>query len=193
MNGDLEGALKDYLHADLLNPNSKWIIRRIAVCYKTLKQPEKALAYYHRYEALNPDNLSVQISIGHCHLELKNYNEALKYYYKVDYLDTSSHKAWRPIAWCSFLTGKYDQARKYYKKILEAQPNMQDYLNAGHTEWVLQNNKAALDFYKQAVEKENGDWFKFYNQFEQDIPDLKKAGIEEDEIPLMLDQLRYML
>ncbi|MBQ7825390.1 MAG: hypothetical protein IJ337_03435, partial [Clostridia bacterium] len=68
------------------------------------------------------------------------------------------------------LTGKYDQARKYYKKILEAQPNMQDYLNAGHTEWVLQNNKAALDFYKQAVEKENGDWFKFYNQFEQDIP-----------------------
>ena len=70
-------------------------------------------------------------------------------------------------------------ARKYYKKILEAQPNMQDYLNAGHTEWVLQNNKAALDFYKQAVEKENGDWFKFYNQFEQDIPDLKKAGIEE--------------
>lgn len=193
MNGDLEGALKDYLHADLLNPNSKWIIRRIAVCYKTLKQPEKALAYYHRYEALNPDNLSVQISIGHCHLELKNYNEALKYYYKVDYLDTSSHKAWRPIAWCSFLTGKYDQARKYYKKILEAQPNMQDYLNAGHTEWALQNNKAALDFYKQAVEKENGDWFKFYNQFEQDIPDLKKAGIEEDEIPLMLDQLRYML
>lgn len=193
MNGDLEGALKDYLHADLLNPNSKWIIRRIAVCYKTLKQPEKALAYYHRYEALNPDNLSVQISIGHCHLELKNYNEALKYYYKVDYLDTSSHKAWRPIAWCSFLTGKYDQARKYYKKILEAQPNTQDFLNAGHTEWVLQNNKAALAYYKQAVEKEGGDWFKFYKQFEQDIADLKNAGIEEEEIPLMLDQLRYML
>ncbi len=193
MNGDLEGALKDYLHADLLNPNSKWIIRRIAVCYKTLKQPDKALEYYHRYEVLNPDNLSVQISIGHCHLELKNYNEALKYYYKVDYLDTTSHKAWRPIAWCSFLTGKYDQARKYYKKILEAQPNTQDFLNAGHTEWVLQNNKAALAYYKQAVEKEGGDWFKFYKQFEQDIADLKNAGIEEEEIPLMLDQLRYML
>ena len=193
MNGDLEGALKDYLHADLLNPNSKWIIRRIAVCYKTLKQPDKALEYYHRYEVLNPDNLSVQISIGHCHLELKNYNEALKYYYKVDYLDTTSHKAWRPIAWCSFLTGKYDQARKYYRKILEAQPNTQDFLNAGHTEWVLQNNKAALAYYKQAVEKEGGDWFKFYKQFEQDIADLKNAGIEEEEIPLMLDQLRYML
>ena len=60
-------------------------------------------------------------------------------------------------------------------------------------EWVLQNNKAALAYYKQAVEKEGGDWFKFYKQFEQDIADLKNAGIEEEEIPLMLDQLRYML
>lgn len=192
MTDDIEGALNDYLHADLINPNSKWIIRRIAGCYKTLKQPEKALTYYHRYETLSPDNLSVQISIGHCHLELKNYHEALKYYYKVDYLDTKSHKAWRPIAWCSFLTGKFDQARNYYKKILSDSPNVQDFLNAGHTEWVLQNMNAALTYYKKALHLENEDWFKFYEQFEQDIPELLKAGIEEDEIPLVMDQLKYM-
>ena len=108
MEGDLKGALEAYLHADLLNSESKWVIRRIAGCYRSLKQPEEALKYYRRYEALNPDNLSVQISIGHCHLELKDYNEALKCFFKVDYLDNKSHKAWRPIAWCSFLTGKYD-------------------------------------------------------------------------------------
>ena len=43
------------------------------------------------------------------------------------------------------------------------------------------------------TEQQGGDWFKFYKQFEQDIADLKNAGIEEEEIPLMLDQLRYML
>ena len=102
MNGDIQGALDAYLHADLINPDSKWVIRRIAGCYRTLKQPEEALKYYHRYEAFNPDDLSIQICIGHCHLELKNYNEALKYYFKVDYLDNKSTKAWRPIAWCSF-------------------------------------------------------------------------------------------
>ena len=193
MSGDIEGALKDYLHADLLNPQSKWVIRRIAGCYRTLKQPEKALEYYHRYEALSPKNLSVQISIGHCHLELKNYSEALKYFFKVDYLDTESHKAWRPIAWCSFLTDKYDQARNYYKKILDHQPTMQDYLNAGHTEWVLQNMNAALEYYRKAVREEKGDWSKFYEQFEQDVPDLKNAGVEEEEIPLVLDELRYRL
>lgn len=138
MNGDIEKALDAYLRADLVNPDSKWTIRKIAACYRTLKQPDKALEYYRRYEELSPDNLSVQMSIGHCYLELKDYNEALKHYFKVDYLDHKGNKAWRPVAWCSFLIGKYDQARNYYRKILENQPGMQDYLNAGHTEWALQ-------------------------------------------------------
>lgn len=193
MEGDLKGALEAYLHADLLNSESKWVIRRIAGCYRSLKQPEEALRYYHRYEALNPDNLSVQISIGHCHLELKDYNEALKCFFKVDYLDNKSHKAWRPIAWCSFLTGKYDQARNYYKKILDSQPSTQDLLNAGHTEWALQNIKGALNFYRQAVQKEDGNFPKFQEQFNQDIADLLIAGIDQTEVALMLDQLRYRM
>lgn len=190
---DLNGALESYLRADLLNSESKWVIRRIAGCYRSLKQPEEALKYYHRYERLNPDNLSVQISIGHCHLELKDYKEALKCFFKVDYLDNKSNKAWRPIAWCSFLTGKYDQARNYYKKIAANQPNSQDLLNAGHTEWALQNLKGAIDYYKQAIQLESEDFNKFYELFCQDIQDLIIAGIEESELPLMLDQLRYTL
>ncbi|MDR1919063.1 MAG: tetratricopeptide repeat protein [Tannerellaceae bacterium] len=193
MRGNLREALEAYLHADLLNSGSKWLIRRIAGCYRSLKQPAEALTYYRRYEELSPNNLPVQINIGHCHLELKAYNEALKYYFKVDYLDAKSHKAWRPIAWCSFLTGRYDQARNYYRKIIkEDNPGMHDFLNAGHTEWALQNNKKAVDFYLQAIRKEEGNFYKFKEQFIQDIPDLLVAGIEEAEVPLMLDQLKYL-
>jgi tetratricopeptide (TPR) repeat protein len=180
-------------HADLLNGDSKWVIRRIAGCYRALKQPEKALGYYQRYEALSPDNLSVTISIGHCHLELKNFSEALKCYFKVEYLDPESHKAWRPIAWCSFLTGKFEQARNYYGKIMGNAPSLQDMLNAGHTEWALQNIKGALSFYQQAVQMENGNILKFQEQFSQDVADLLIAGIEEAEVALMLDQLRYKI
>lgn len=190
---DVEGALAAYLQADLLRSDSKWVIRRIANCYRTLKQPEKALEYFHRYEMYDAENLAVQISIGHCHLELKEYDEALKYYYKVDYLDSGSHKAWRPIAWCSFLTGKFDQARNYYQKILEATPNTHDYLNAGHTEWVLQDIKGALKYYRQSVAAAEGNFEKFKEQFEQDIPDLENAGIESEEIPLLIDLLKYIV
>lgn len=192
MNGNISEALEAYLRADLLNAESKWVIRRIAGCYRTLKDPEKALTYYRRYEKLNPDNLSITINIGHCYLELKNYSEALKCFFKVDYIENNG-KAWRPIAWCSFLTGKYDQARNYYKKILENEPNTQDLLNAGHTEWALQNIKGAMDYYKRAIELEDNDFYKFQEQFNQDIQDLIVAGIEDSEIPLMLDQLRYIL
>lgn len=193
MMGNQVEALEAYLLADILHTGSPWLIRRIAGCYRALKQPEKALAYYQRCEALKPDDLSVQMNIGHCLLEMRQYDEALKYYFKVDYLDTKGHKAWRPIAWCSFLTGRYDQALNYYKKIMDAQPIMQDYLNAGHTEWALQHVKNALGYYKAAVMMEGGNFQTFNEQFQQDIPDLLIAGIEEKEIPLMLDQLRYML
>ncbi|MDY4527481.1 MAG: tetratricopeptide repeat protein [Parabacteroides sp.] len=192
MLNDLTGALEAYQQSDLIHSNSKWVIRRIGNCYRSLKQPAKALEYYQRYEQQYPDDLPVQISIGHCYLELKNYAQALHYFFKVDYLDPN-HKAWRPIAWCSFLTGKYDQARNYYQKILEWQPTAQDYLNAGHTEWVLQNTEKSLQYYKQAVKALSGDIQQFRELFDQDLPDLLAAGIESEEIPLMIDQLHYVI
>ncbi|GHT28579.1 hypothetical protein AGMMS49574_03160 [Bacteroidia bacterium] len=195
MQGDINGALEAYLRADLLNSGSKWLMRRIAGSYRALNQPEKALEYYRRCEALNPENLSIQMSIAHCYLEMKDYNDALKYYFKVEYLDTKSHKAWRPIAWCSFLSGKYDQALNYYEKIFnEDTITMQDLLNAGHIAWALQDLKGAIAYYKGSVEKEESkDFTVFRELFTKDIPHLIAAGINEDEIPLLLDQLRYEL
>ena len=71
-------------------------------------------------------------------------------------------------------------------------PTTQDYLNAGHTEWALQQLKQAVSYYKEAVRCEQGHFDTFLEAFRQDIPDLMQAGIEEKEIPLMLDQVRYV-
>lgn len=192
MNGDLQGALQEYLRSEMLNPNSKWVIRRIAGCYRALKQPEEALKYLLRYDESEPDNLFVLLNIGHCYLEEKNYNDALKYYFKVDYLYPDSNKAQRAIAWCSFLIGKYDQARNYYRKILEQKPQTQDFLNAGHTEWAVQNIKGAIELYQQAIHTAE-DFNRFEQLFDNDIPDLIQAGIKKTEIPLLMDQLRYSM
>jgi tetratricopeptide (TPR) repeat protein len=193
MSGDIKGALNAYLHANLLNPRNKWLIRRIAKCYRIRKQYAEALVYYRHYEELFAEDLSMDI--GHCLLALKDYNEALKYYFKADYLDAESHKAWRPIAWCSFQTGRYEQARNYYEKIItEMHPTMHDFLNAGHTEWALRNNKEALGFYLQSIRnnEEEGGFHKFKERFDQDRRHLLPAGIPEEEIPLMLDHLSYI-
>jgi len=191
MLGYLEEALEDYLKAELLNSNNSWTIKKLAHCYRALKQPLEALEYYRKAAALNPDNLSIQLHIGHCYLELKNYSEALKCYFKVEYLTKNKEKAWRPIAWCSFLTGKYKEAMDYYSKILESSPNAIDFLNAGHVKLVMGNNKEALSLYSQALSAQGDSFEKFLETFTADIPDLLKAGVKQDNIPILLDCLMY--
>jgi tetratricopeptide (TPR) repeat protein len=191
MTGDHEGALREYTRAEFINPDSKWLLRRMAQCCRALKKPEKAIRYYLHYERLDPNDLSVSLNIGSCYLEMKNYPEALKYYFKVDYLDPNSGKALRPIAWCSFLTGKLNQAQDYYTKIIRRNPDYPDFMNAGHTEWVLQNIQGALHFYRQSINATGKDFQKFKAAFLNDQPELIAAGIDPKELPLMLDQIQF--
>ena len=148
---------------------------------------------YLRAESLQPDNLSIELLIGHCYVEGKNYEEALKYYFKVDYLKPESGKAWRPIAWCSFLTGKHEQALRYYEKILSNVPSALDYMNAGHVELALKHTRRALELYRQSISLDNNDTQSFVNNFKQDIPELVRAGVAENDIPILLDQLLYQI
>ena len=187
LSGDYNGALNEYAKAEFINPNSKWLLRRIAQCYRAVKMTDKALDYYLHLEKLEADNLSLLLNIGSCYLEMKNYSEALKYYFKVDYLDTKGGKAWRPIAWCSFLIGKYDQSRHYYTQLISNTPDYQDYMNAGHTEWALQNIKGAVALYKQSRQAFSGNSTQFQTEFTRDIPDLTAAGIDPEGIQLVLD------
>lgn len=184
-------ALDYYLRAEALLPSQKWLTRKIAQCYKMLRRYDEALGYYKQAESLEPGNRNIQLQIGHLLVQEKRYPEALNYYFKVE-LATSTPKVWRAIAWCSFLSGKLQQAANYYAKIIEQSPSKLDYLNTGHVAWAQGKRKDALQLYAESVqlfEQEGGD---FYAAFDEDIPQLHEAGIAPDEIPLMLDKLRYM-
>ncbi len=186
-------ALKMYLKADLIGAESVWNKKKIALCYRHLRNPEKALQYYKEAEVIAPDNLSNQASIGHCYLELEQFEEALKYYFKVEYLDPGNSKVGRPIAWCSFVLGKFDQAEKYYHKLLVAESNKHDLINLGHTLWCKKLRKEALASYQKSIRQPNHSFEEFLETFAEDKPHLLEHGIEKQDIPLMLDQIRYSL
>ncbi len=57
----------------------------------------------------------------------------------------------------------------------------------------MQNMREALNCYRQAVASEQGDFTKFQELFDEDVQELTMAGIEEEEIPLMMDQLSYLI
>lgn len=190
---DLQGALDSYLQADLLQPNNSWILKRIAQVYKSLKQNSLSLEYYRKASVLNPDDLSLEMNIGHCYLELKEYDKALNSYYKIELMDKNGKKAWRPIAWTSLLSKKYDVAQKYYEQILADKPTEHDYLNAGHVELCQGNLKKALNLYKQVVAMDNQGVDLFVLLFDEDRDVLIELGVDEAFIPMLFDQLRFVL
>ncbi len=186
-------ALHNYLQADIIGAESVWNKKKIALCYRHLKNQEKALQYYKEAENIDPENLTTQASIGNCYLELEQYEEALKYYFKVEYLDPGNHKVGRAIGWCSFVLGKFDQAEKYYNKLLVAETNKHDLINLGHTLWCKKLRKEALASYQKSIQQPKHSFQEFLETFQEDIPHLLNHGIEKQDIPLMLDQIRYSL
>jgi tetratricopeptide (TPR) repeat protein len=191
--GDYKKALGYYLRADLYDQNKIWNLKKIALCYRNLKKPAKALEFYLQATILEPENLSLHISIGQCQMELHQYDEALKSYYKVEYLAAENNKIWRPIAWCCFLVGKLDQAEKYYNQLISETPDKYDLMNMGHVQWCLGNRKTALDLYKESINSPDNSEKEFMDAFNEDLPQLIKQGVDSDDVPIMLDQLRYFL
>jgi len=191
--GKIEEALEYYLQGELYDKNRAWNLKKVAFCYRNLKQPDKALEYYLEAEKLNPENLFTQASIGHCYLDLEDYETALKYYFKVEYLDPTNKKVLRPIAWCYFVLGKLDQSKKYYLKLFEEEVSIYDYINYGHVEWCLGNSVEAINNYKKSIIHEENDLENFLLTFKDDRKYLLQNGVNQDDIPIVLDYLQYSL
>ena len=190
---NFEQALTWYLKADLFGQNRIWNLKKIALCYRHQKRTDLALDYYQQVIALEPDNLGVHISIGHCRMELKQYEEALKSYFKVEYLSPGNKKIWRPIGWCSLLVGKKQQSEQYFSKLVEDSPNKFDLMNMGHVQWCLGKRKIALDYYKQSISNAEMSEKEFMEAFHEDLEHLLSQGVDADDVPIMLDQLRYSI
>lgn len=191
--GDFKKALKSYKKAELFDINKLWNYKKIALCYRNLKDPEKALAYYKLAEKLDNENLNIQLSIGHCYLEVEEFEEALKVYFKVEYLAPGNKNVWRPIAWCSFVSGKKEQAEKYFQLVIDEAARKHDLMNMGHVQWSLGKRKDALEFYKKSIAQTDFTEIQFFEVFDEDLPHLLSQGVEKEDVPIMLDQLRYFV
>jgi tetratricopeptide (TPR) repeat protein len=192
-NGDFAKALEYYRKAELFDMNKQWLFNKTALCYRNLKKPKKALEYYLEVEKLDEENLNTELNIGHCYLELGEYEKALKYYFKVEYLAPGNRKVWRPLGWCSFVTGKKEQAEKYFSLIIGDEPGKHDLMNMGHVQWCMGNRKAALDFYKRSISPSLFSEKEFFEVFQEDLQHLLEQGVDKDDVPIMLDQLRYFV
>ena len=139
-------------------------------------------------EEATPEDTNVIFHIGSCLAELGQYEEAANYFFKLDFIESNCIKAWRGIGWCSFISRKYEQAMKYYEKIIEQKPLAIDYMNAGHVAWTMGDIQKAAALYGKSITA-NGNRERFLEMFRKDKEALLKQGIQEEDLPLMLDLL----
>lgn len=198
--GDYEGAVSYYKKAELLDSRSDWTLRRLARCLMMLHRPEEALERLKILEERHPEHAATALNIGRCLVELERYGEAVGEYYKAEYLDEKSGKALRPLAWCLLMERELAQSRKYYEKVMMAfAPTQEDYLNMGHLALAEGNFKEAMNFYSLNVTaRMDGDSGRrreaidgFIADMRSDAPYLRRAGVDGELIPLLVDSLLY--
>jgi len=189
---DYESAVMYYERADLVRSDNLWVIRRLAACLRQTGRNEQALEYYRKAAVLSPDNLSLCLNQGHCLTDLKRYSDALNCYYKAEFLFAGSPRIWRPIAWCLLLTGRYGQAEKYYGYLLsESSPTIEDFMNAGHLNWLQGRLHHAVELYAEGIRRTNTLMTEFVVLLEQDLPLLVQLGADKQDAPFVFDGVRF--
>lgn len=185
-------AVDYYKKSELFDANRAWSLKKLGFCNRYLKNYEESLSYYLEAEKLEPENLYVLTYIGNSYLDLDQPEKALEYYYKVEFQAADNKKVLRPIAWILFITGKFEKAKEYYERLMKSEANKYDFMNLGHVEWCLGNQKAAIKNYKLSLSSEDNNLKAFMASFNEDKKYLLEYGIDPFEITLMMDYLKYI-
>lgn len=187
--GDIGGALRYYEQSELLNSESRWTMRRLASCYRAMRQWDKALPYYRKLAEFKPDDANLALNIGYCLMETGNYEEALKQFFKAEFIAGESEKSTRPIAWCSLLAGDYERGRKYISILLSGTPSAEDFLNAGHLELLTGHLNEAVKRYAASIAARNFDVEGFINAMKADAYLISRAeAVDELLLGIIIDK-----
>lgn len=189
---DTSRALTWYRKAELVHPDSKWLITKMALCLRLENRYEEAAQYYSKALAVDPDNYNLLMSAGNCLLESDNIEEALKDYYHADYVRPGKISTWRAIAWAELRRGYMDKSLEYYDRITSMpDSNATDWLNKGHACYLSNDYKNTVECYKKATKFNGYGIEKLEADILQDAPIIEKSGGNLQELHILLDKVKY--
>lgn len=186
--GDMSAALSAYEHAELLDDNSRWLLRRLAYTNRRIGRDGQALTYYKRLSEAAPDDTSATLALAYAYIRLTRWAKALNLLRKVEFADPEDTRLWRPLAWVLFAQGDYESARKYWQRINAESFTTEDHLNIGHLEAATGNIREALTQYRLA--QQDGDTEALIRRLEADGDILRRAGITPVKMTLIEEALR---
>lgn len=187
MLGEHSEALQCYERAELLNADSRWLLKRIAILLRDMGRYEESIAYQRRLLENDPENLRQEKMLASTLMLAGQGAEALKIFYKIKYLEPENTAIARPMAWCEFLQGNYRKSLKLYHSLEDM--NATDLLNCGHAHLAQGEVGAAREAYGSSARLLPGGTAEFRTLFEADRPYLLDVGVDPLTLTLLADIL----
>lgn len=188
----LFSALEAYKKADLIQPDDFWTVRKMAMCYMLAGDHENALETYRHAHFIQPANLPVRLQIANCLMEQKKYEEALKNLLEIQQEHPDNQRVLRMLITGSLSARNPAQADYFASLLLETSGlTAYDYVISGHAAWSMQKNQEAKNHYNQTLTLLENNWEVFVDLFKQNKELLTTNEVDENEIPMILDAIRY--
>ncbi len=184
-------ALEYYREAEKLDPENLSVHLSIGHCLLELDRYDEALQSYFRVEYLTPGNSKVWRPIAWCSFLTGKKEQAEKYFLKLMEEQPTAHDLVN-MGHVQWSLGRRREALEYYRRAI-AKPEQAAEKAKGSAAGTAEEQAAG-----KAAEKAKGSAATFSEAeflavFEEDIPHLVNQGVDSDDIPIMLDQLRYLL
>lgn len=197
--GKFSSAISYYQQARMLEPDNQDILYRLQYCLAQKERYQEQLECLLELEEKSPENSKILTEVGLCLIQLERWEEAERRFYKLEFLGKRVAPSLRAIAWCCLNRGEYETAKNLYLRLFNERPSeviWEDYLNIGHTVWLLGDVAAAIAFYGEYAHRyliANPEAKDALVPFTKDNKLLLSKGMSQEDIDIMYDLISEQL
>lgn len=185
-------AVEAYMKAQLFNPDSKWLSRRLAGCYRRLGDYRNALDYM---QAAMPDDAydeRLVLTLADIRMEAGKWDDAMKSLYRVDYESPGKTEVLRRMARCAIHTKDLDKAQDFLQRISPLEQSEEDRRNLGHIALLKGDVAEAISRYRSTV-RPNDEKRLWKSLILGDADMLASLGADRNQLKLILEALSYSI
>lgn len=191
-NGNQE-AIEAYMKAQLFSPDSRWIAKRLGMCYRRESDYRNALEYL---EMARPEDgafdRSLSLLIVDTMMEAGRWEDALRELYRVDYETPDEPEVVRRMARCAFRSKDLEKAESFIKRIPQISLSEDDYRMMGHIAFLRKDMAEAARLYRLTV-RPNDEKRLWKSLILSDLDILLSLGASRQDLLLLLESLSYSL
>lgn len=186
-------AIEAYMKAQLFNPDSRWISRRLGISYRRAGDFRNAVEYL---EMARPEDGSfdrnLSLLIADTLADSGRWEDALNELYRVDYETPDDPEVIRRMAKCAFHMSDLEKADKSMKRISNIDLTESDHRLMGHIAFLKKDLAEATRLYRLTV-RPNDEKRLWKTQILADIDTLTALGASRSDLVLLLESIAYSL